>query len=459
VNPATISINVHIAMIGFVPLVAAMFLLFPGRRAVIAAFVGGWLLLPNFVYSFEGFPEYTKISAISLTTLTAALVCDPKHIFAFRPRPADGAALVWVLVPALTAAYNGDSAYDGFSGVLKQILEWGLPYYLGRVYFTDWGAVRDLAVGVLIGAVVYVPLCAWEAKMSPQLHTWVYGYRQHEWIQTKRFGGWRPMVFLQHGLATGAFISLAAVLAIWLWRTRAVRALAGAPMGLIAFMLFLTAIGCKSLLAIALMFLGAGVVLATRALRAPSLIAALLLVPPVYMAARTAGGWDGQELIDAAAMVSADREGSVRVRIESENMLWARARERMLLGWGDKGRSLVLDESGRLIATPDGMWIIAVGKYGLVGLASLTGLLLVGPALLLLRIPAPYWSHPSAAGATGLAVVLVLHMCDNIFNAMFNPIFVLAAGAVVAVAPRRRMRVARPGAGRGPVLEPPVIGA
>ena len=37
--------------------------------------------------------------------------------------------------------------------------------------------------------------------ISPQLHFMTYGFYQHEFTQVVRMGGYRPMVFLQHGIA------------------------------------------------------------------------------------------------------------------------------------------------------------------------------------------------------------------------------------------------------------------
>jgi len=40
------------------------------------------------------------------------------------------------------------------------------------------------------------------------------------------------------------------------------------------------------------------------------------------------------------------------------------------------------------------------------------------------------WYHPGVGGAAALAVLLVLFTTDCLFNAIPNPVFVLAAGGV-----------------------------
>ena len=65
----------------------------------------------------------------------------------------------------------------------------------------DPASQRTLLISIFIGGLLYVPLCLFEIRMSPQLHKLVYGFHQHIFAQTFRFEGWRPTVFLQHGLA------------------------------------------------------------------------------------------------------------------------------------------------------------------------------------------------------------------------------------------------------------------
>ncbi|MEZ4288411.1 MAG: hypothetical protein R3A47_09765 [Polyangiales bacterium] len=59
-----------------------------------------------------------------------------------------------------------------------------------------------------------------ELRFSPQLHRWIYGYHQHNFVQTIRAGGYRPMVFMSHGLAVSLFTATAAMAAMGLYRAR-----------------------------------------------------------------------------------------------------------------------------------------------------------------------------------------------------------------------------------------------
>jgi hypothetical protein len=51
------------------------------------------------------------------------------------------------------------------------------------------------------------------------------------------------------------------------------------------------------------------------------------------------------------------------------------------------------------------------------------------------RVPVRYWSHPSAAGAAVLAVIVTLHLWDCLLNAMINPMFMIACGGLTGLLP------------------------
>ena len=57
-----------------------------------------------------------------------------------------------------------------------------------------------------------------EVVMSPQMNVWVYGFFQHDFWQTVRYGGYRPVVFLPHGLWVAFFAFMALAAAVTLFR-------------------------------------------------------------------------------------------------------------------------------------------------------------------------------------------------------------------------------------------------
>lgn len=429
-------------MFGWPLVVLALFATMRPRRAVIASVVIGWLFLPMSSYKLGGvlsvLPNYSKLTATSLAIVLAALVFDAMRLLRFRPRIWDAPMALWCLAPLASSLSNGLGVYDGLSGVLNQTILWGLPYFLGRVYFTDLQSVRELALAILIGGLVYLPLCLWEIKMSPQLHRVLYGFHQHDFIQSKRGATYRPMVFLQHGLAVGMYMATASLIALSAWLSGALRRIKGVPMWVIAPVLIATTVLCKSWFAVVLMMMGIGVLVAIRLAPARVWIAGLVAVPVLYVTARTAGGWSGEHLVEAAKLFGENRAASIATRIRSENVLWEHASAQPWFGWAGWGRALVYDHSDKMIAVPDGLWIIAVGQNGLFGLTMLFAAIMVGPLLVLRRFRGRELRLPAVAPLTALTVVLALHLCDSVLNAMVNPLFIMALGGAVSIGALRR---------------------
>ena len=193
--------TVYLALYGWFPIAFVLFLCFPPRRAVLISFVVGWLLLPVAQFPLSGIPDYDKITAISISTLMSAVLFDGRRLIGWRPTAADLPVLIWCLVAIPTSVSNGLGLYDGVSELWTKIMIWGIPIILGRIYFTDFGGQRELGIGLLVGTVIYMPLCWVECRLSPQLHFWTYGFFQHHFLGTVRYGGFRPLLFLQNSLA------------------------------------------------------------------------------------------------------------------------------------------------------------------------------------------------------------------------------------------------------------------
>jgi len=217
----------ELALFAWVPTVLLMFAVLPARRAVVMAFVGGWLFLPVFGIDLKGIPPFSKVSASAYAVLLGAALFDWDRLLTFRPRWFDLPIFVWCFTPLASSISNqiGDygGVYDGLSACLSEIVLWGIPYFLGRVYFNDWESIKELAVGVFLGGLIYMPLCWAEMRFSPQFHKWVYGFHQHSFAQTIRSGGYRPMVFMQHGIACAMWMTASAIVGVWLWTSGAVK--------------------------------------------------------------------------------------------------------------------------------------------------------------------------------------------------------------------------------------------
>ncbi len=434
---------VDLVMFGWIPVVLFLCAMLPTRRAVVAAFVIAWSFLPMVSYHVQGLPAYSKMSATCGGVLLGALIFDIDKLLSFRPSWLDVPMLVWCLCPCVSSLTNGLGLYDGVSGAFAQTVTWGFPYFIGRLYLGDIAGIRELAAGILMGGVIYVPLCLYEIRMSPQLHRIVYGFQYiNDFTQTMRLGGWRPTVFMDHGLMVGMWMSMAAMVAIWAWWTRSIRDVFGIPMVIVALVLLITAILCKSTGALVLLFLGLGALGAVKVWGTRFFIWVLIAIAPIYICLRVTKVWDGAELAEAAQTFSTERSQSFEFRLVNENLLVDKALQQPIFGWGGWGRNQIIDKDFRTIV--DGQWIDSLGKYGIVGLFSLTLILLLPAVLVTRRFAAGAWSSPVFASAAAMLMINVLYMLDNIPNAMVNPIYVLAAGGLTGILVKRAAPAKKP---------------
>ncbi|MFP4192587.1 MAG: O-antigen ligase domain-containing protein [Candidatus Hydrogenedentota bacterium] len=427
---------VSVAMFGWIPVVFILFVFLPPRRAVIAAFIFATLFLPIYSYDIPFFPSYSKMSATSLGVLLGTVVFDPNRFLNFRPRWYDIPVVLFCIIgPFLTSIVNGLGAYDGASWAFSTTVSLGFPYLIGRMYFTDLESLRELAIGIFLGGLVYLPFVVWEWRMSPQLHTWVYGYHQHSWMQTVRdvgLGGfgWRPVVFMNHGLQLALWMSMTALVGVGLWWWGSLRQLYGFQTAFFAVPLVIVAVMCNSVGALFLLMVGLAALFAAVYLRAKWIPLAMLIAMCGYLLVRAPGIWDAAEAIDLAdALFSDQRVGSLEYRIDNENLFVERATERPVLGWGRFNR--MRPEGGGTVT--DSWWIIQWGQRGLVGLVSGVAIFLLPVVLFCRRVPPSAWAHPLVIPSVALAFVLILYMADNMLNSMPNPVYTVVAGGLMGL--------------------------
>jgi len=398
-----------IVLFAWVPIVLGMFACLPPRRAVIAAFVGGYLFLPALSLHFSTVPDVNKSSLTAVGVILGSLIFDGGKLFAFRPRLIDLACVVMCFSPVPTSLLNGLGIMDGFAAAATIITRWGLAYWIGRAYFTDWEAARELAIGIVMGGMVYFPLCLWEIRMSPQLHGQIYGLTFMSFRQDSSLYGFRPNVFLIDGLTVTMFMGVCTILSFWMWMSNSPAKIWGIKIGYIAASLFMMTVFCKALGGLVLMMAGLGVLMASRWPKTKLAAACLIMAAPLYIITRANGHWDGENLIAAAQHVSTERAKSLEFRLTNENLLVNKALEQPWWGWGGWRRSHVFDPfDHRDLTIVDGLWILTFGEHGIIGLVALLTMVL-GPATLMLRrVPTRYWLDAACAAPVALAVVITL---------------------------------------------------
>lgn len=430
------SITVPLALFGWIPASLCVFAILPPGRAAVVSFVFAWMFLPATGYDLAGLPDYTKASAAAYGVLLGTLVYCPMRVLRFRPSLIDLPMVIWCFCPFASSITNGLGVYDGASAAIGHVITWGLPYYLGRIHLRDAAGIREIGFWLFVGGLIYVPLCWFEIRMSPQLNGWVYGFGGGGTEYASELGKWgsRPRVFMGTGLTVGMFMTAASLVAFWLWDRGQIRRLWGTSVGWLVSLLIITSVMCKNMGALVLLLVGVMVLLTVKRLRTRFAVWALILAAPLYMLVRSTGDWSGQSMVGLASAIHQRRGESLQFRLDNEDMLVAKALQRPLFGWGGWGRARVWKEDwrGELkdVSVTDGLWVIAFGNTGITGLVAVTSIFLVPSLCVARRYSAREWLHPAVASVTVLAVLLSLYTVDNLFNAMFNPVYVVAAGAL-----------------------------
>ncbi|MGF1512522.1 MAG: O-antigen ligase domain-containing protein [Elainellaceae cyanobacterium] len=445
----------YLAIYGWIPFVLYLYKRVPAQKAVVISFIIAWLFLPQFNIVLPGIPDLTKASATAYGILLATIVFDVKRLSAYRFAWIDIPIVIFCLCPIVTALSNGLGVYDGVSMIMLQIVTWGIPYFLGRIYLADLTGARQLAVGIFLGGLAYVPFCLYEVRMSPQLHLMIYGFRAHQdFSQTIRWGGFRPTVFMIHGLAVAAFMMAASLIGLWLWKSGTIKKINDIPMRWLAIALVVTFILCKSTGAYFLLFLGIALLYLCSQLRTtvPVLLLAVAMVVYLFISSQTDAYVTDQAVEGLSNLLPPDRIQSLEFRFNNEEVLSDIAREKPIFGWGGWGRSLLYDDDGKLITVPDSLWIIEYGEKGAVGLTSMMALLLLPPLTVLTqRCPPKLWMRPEYAPLAALSITVMMYTIECLLNAMINPIYILACGSLSGIA----LRPVVPQAKRRQVAMPP----
>jgi len=428
-------------MIAWIPIVLYLFQHYPAYKAVIFSFIVAWLFLPQRAgFAFPGLPDYERMSATVYGIILATFIYDANRFRQFQPGWLDLPMAVWCICPLFSSISNGLGAYDGVSQALAQTMSYGGPYFLGRLYLNDLVKIRQLAIAIFISGLAYVPLCLFEIRFSPQLHRLVYGYHPHVFGQSVRYGGFRPVVFMQHGLAVGMWMMAATLIGIWLWKTEVIVTVYGIHIRWLVGILLATFILTKSTGAYGLLIIGVGILFLAWQFRT-SVALIILVISMFFYLQQTVSASSGlsERIIGSLERVLPPaRIQSLEYRLNNEEELKEKAAERKVFGWGGWGRNRIIayDWKGDLVdsAATDSLWIITFGRNGLVGLISLyASILLPVIYFALFYFPASTWSNQKVAPAAVIVVVLALFMLDCLLNDMQNPIFSLATGGITGL--------------------------
>lgn len=394
----------------------------PGRAAPYAI-LGAFLLLPRYDPDEKvfGIFLFDKLTVAGASLALGVLCFDRRSLAKLRFRWVDAPILLYIAAPLAGLAFGKTGEVRGsLDQSWTTFAEWGVPYFLARIYYGDRDGPRRLSIVVVAAAVLYIPLCFYEMALGKDwfLRSLLFGFESYAQY---RLGGWRPAVMLTGGLELVAWMSLATILATWLWASRERWKTRYLPAWLPPVALLLTTIACRGVygyLTLLLGFSAIGLILLTRS---RWILAPLLLVPPIYIGLRVAGIWDDRILIDLAKLFGDREAGSVGLRLAMENeFLKETADHGLLFGLG-----------GRYAQSwADGWWLMILKRGGLLALIAHYATFLLPPVLFLFRRS----SRPViASAAAGLALFLILQMIDSLHNTPLIAVATLFGGSLTGM--------------------------
>ena len=415
------------------------------------ALLGGYLFLPE--HATIDLPLFYELNKISIPAYTALIACliavskagspmasvelkekSSRWLPGWFPRNLTPRLFILLIVLGafMTVVTNRDPVtgpgvylsglrfYDAGSSILFVLITI-TPLLLARKFLAHPEGQRLLLLGVFFAGLAYVPLVLFEVRMSPQINKWLYGFFAHNWFQHVRDGGFRPIVFLHHGLRVSIFLSAALVVAVGLARMSEGKSRVGFLVAAAIF--FVSLVLSKSLGALIIASILCPIMLFAPRRALIFTAACLAIVIILYPVLRGTALVPLESILNFATGISEERAQSLSTRLYFEEVLLARGQERAFFGWGGWGRSLYIGEEQ---AIPDGEWVIVLGRYGWAGFLGLFGLLVFPVVLLFWR-----WRRDGIGIESAvIAVTLAASAIDLIPNSGLTPDKWLLAGAL-----------------------------
>ncbi len=423
--------------------------------ALVISVLTGYLLLPErFQIDLPGLPALNKQLILMLAMLLAVLLyrkaSGQRAIVAASPerinaRPLWGWTLFALIAllfisPFFTIQNNryqiviGETVLQAartwdMVGESAETLLFVIPFLIARRFLATPAQHRMLLEYLVIAGVLYSVLALIEMRLSPQFNKWIYGFYQHSFVQHKRGGGWRPMLFLRHGLWVGFFFCTVALAALALYRSEAYSRERRKKYLIAGIYLFLVLVMSRNLGATALALLF-GAILFTKVTTQLRICMVFCIIFLLYPALRQAQIIPIEQIVNVSAKISEDRADSLLFRFDNEDALLERAWEKPLTGWGGWGRNAIYSETGVRTTTFDGTWIIRLSVYGWVGFVAFFALLVL-PVLFLWRVAR---SKEIPIETAALAVIMTANILYLLPNSALSQIGWMMVGALAGFA-------------------------
>ncbi len=435
-----------LALFAWIPIGLLLFRRFPVRVALLINFVGGWAVLPaaNYVDQGKAFPfwilgtslesEYfiTKATIIGFTGILGVFLFDRASFKRFRLTVWDLAMGMWLIAPLLSAIANPDNINEGMRGEIYQLLAWGSPYLIGRLYFVDTHSLRLAAKAFVIGGLAYIPFCIFEMIKGPQIYVRLYGYQPFQMTGAQRFIGFRPIGLLENGNQLGIWMATASLIAIWLWWRKTASSILGIPILLVAIALFIVTILCQSTGAIVLLLALTPFVFLDPRYLSRTVSVLLVLGILAFAAFRIANVVQLRDVVKqnptahaVASYLKSIGKGSLGWRLSQDERHITTALNEPILGFGK------WDWWNEGVERPWSLWLLVFGLYGYVGLVALEGLLLI-PALRAVWFPLARSDIGYTNMRHTLSAAVLISAIDSLLNsAVILPLLLVIGGMTI----------------------------
>ena len=442
------------------PIVAVFFFkIFRLPVAAATTIIAGYLLLPTrAVFDLPLLPALDKhlIPSLIVVICTIFIGFNQKirpHSFNQRSRnsgdiaalntwiPRDGvviflllAFLICSLLSGLTnrdpisllgKVIKGNTVYDIFSNTLNSFVAI-VPLLIGRKLFSTKDNQKILLGLLAFSGALYACLALLEVRISPQLNYTMYGFFSHDWIQHWRTGGWRPILFLDHGLWVAVFQAMAFVAALGAYRC-------GAPpfaryiwLMFALWILFVLSVS-NSLGGFLLALFALPILLFFRPAIQILVAAVISLIFLIYPAMRALDFIPLELISSLASVVDPSKAESLNFRFENEELFLNHSAEKPWFGWSYWGRNIPPSIYGTGSAVPDGYWVIVLSTGGWTRYLSEFGLIFYG----IVRSGAKRKSLQIGAEGSALILVLAVNLIDMVPNATSTTITWLIVGSVL----------------------------
>lgn len=203
------------ALIAWIPISCLIMADRNNARGFALAYLLGLALLPaGRDISIPVLPDLNKDVVTGFGVLLGTIFFHPRLFYRFQLYLTDFLLLGLLQITAITSLINGYGPYDAVSQMLTLGSTFLLPIFLARLHLGTMQSIRTFLLVLIFTAIVCAPFALLEFRISPQIHTWTYGYFQHVFQQHFRGGFWRPILYFSHALALGRFFAFAAFLAL-----------------------------------------------------------------------------------------------------------------------------------------------------------------------------------------------------------------------------------------------------